>query len=285
MSDTKIESVKSRISATEPRKWEAGTIAAATAMVTAALFLGVLAARAEVPRALSALPWLLFTGLMIGGWVRGKRLRELRRDIQSASDLVQLDQWDETDAVLARIMRRPIRPSSLRGQALMLWAALAERRRDYESAGEIYQAMALQRIGDPVVLQQAGIALAAAKLRTGELTDAIELIGRIERVTMPQPLRAACDLVRLFQQVLMGQVEDAAANLDERREFFQRQLSTRAGYAYGLLALAQHHLGRTEEAAAMWRDATTLIPAERLVHQFELLKPMTDRYPAAEHPV
>ena len=100
---------------------------------------------------------------------------------------------------------------------------------------------------------------------------------------MPLPLRAACDLVRLFQQVAMGQNEDAVAGLTDRRAGFRRHLSTRAGYGYALLAAAMDALGRRTEAATLWSDATALIRPDRLIEEFDLLQGVSRTYPATEH--
>ncbi len=285
VTENPVDIVEARFAATEPRRTEFGVVALGTALLVASLVFAALVPRWGLPEELRILPWLFVLALMTAGWVRGRRQRALRRDIQQASEHVQLEQWDDADTLLDRIMCQRIHLRSLRGQVFMLWAAVSERRHDHERAGRIYQTLALRRAGDPLLLQQANVALAASKLRTGELTDAVELIGRLERVQMPQPLRAACDLVRLFQQVLMGQIDDAVSNIGDRREVFRRQLSTQAGYAYGLLAAAMHHGGHADDAARLWRDATILIKPERLVQDFDLLKPISRSYPPAEHPI
>ena len=44
-----------------------------------------------------------------------------------------------------------------------------------------------------------------------------------------------------------------------------------------------HHLGRRDDAARLWSDATTLIKADKLVKQYALLAPISGAYPATEH--
>ncbi|MFQ5423318.1 MAG: hypothetical protein ACE5F9_04995 [Phycisphaerae bacterium] len=286
MSEGVAELIETRLAATEPRSWRLGTQTLMTGGVAGLAVLALFAQRWGLPTAVSvAVPWLLVLGLLGTSWLVGKRQRALRRDILAASDHGQLEQWGAAVDILNRVMRRPIRPRSLRGEAFLLWATLAERDRHFEDAARLYEALLLRRIGDATQLQRANIALAGAKLRIGELADAVDLIGRLERVPMPRPLRALCDLIRLYQQVSMGHMEDAVSNMEERRAAFRRDLSTQAGYAYALLAAARHHLGQADEAGRLWRDATLLIKPERLVWDFDLLRSVSAAYAAAEHPV
>lgn len=286
MAEDHSEIVESRFAATEPTRPGIGVMALASAVVIGLVIVALSAHRWGLPEIVAlAIPWILVFGLMLAGSVVGRRQRDIRRSIQEASDLVQLERWDSAGEILKRVMRRPIRSRTYRGQAFLLFASQLERENNYDAAGQVYETMSLRRIGDPLQLQQAAISLAAAKLRTSELTDAVDLIGRLERVQMPQPMRAACDLVRLFQQVSMGHFEDAVRNIDDRLDSFRRQLSTQAGYAYGLLAAAMHYLGKADDAGRLWRNATLLIRPERLMEDFDLLQIVSDEYPATEHPV
>lgn len=286
MAEDPTQLVESRFAATESKRLPLGVIALITAVVIGLSVVALSVRRWGLPEIVGlAIPWILVFGLMLAGSIVGRRQRDIRRSIQEASDCVQLEQWDSARRILDRVMQRPVRSRSYRGQAFLLWASLMERERRYEVAAQVYETMSLRRVGDPVQLQQAAISLAAAKLRTSELTDAVDLIGRLERVQMPQPLRVACDLVRLFQQVSMGHFEDAVRNLDARLAAFRRQLSTQAGYAYGLLAAAMHYLGKADDAGRLWRNATSLIRSERLVEDFDVLRTVSKAYPATEHPV
>ncbi len=176
-----------------------------------------------------------------------------------------MEKWDAAETSLGALLESPIHNPSLRGQAFLLLAAVVEHRGQYEPAALVYEKMLLGRIGDASQLQHAQIAWAEAKLRNHELTDAVDMIGRLEKIEMPLAYKATLDLVRLFQQVFMGHHEDAVHDIEERRSLFQRYLSTRAAIGYGLLAVAMHGLSRTSEASDLWRDATTLMTPERLV--------------------
>lgn len=230
------------------------------------------------------LSWCVVLGLMAAGWLRAKRQRQARQNITRAGERVQLEQWDEAAAVLHGAMGQSIQSDSDRCQAFMLLATLAERHGHFDQAAHIYERLLLERIGDGYQLQQAQLAVANAKLRNEELTDAVKLLDRLEKISMPRTLGAGYALIRLYQRVFMGHNEDAVAELSERRSLFRQFLSTKAGYGYGLLAAALHRLGRHDEAARFWLDATTLIPARKLVAEYGALVAPCERYPAMEHP-
>lgn len=238
--------------------------------------------RPSVPAIL--LSWCVVFGLMAAGWIRAKRQRQARQNITRATERARLEQWAEAEEVLDEAMRRSIQSDSDRGQAFMLLATLAERHGRYDQAAHIYERLLVERIGDGYQLQQAQLAIANAKLRNEELTDAVKLLDHLEKTSMPRALGAVYALIRLHQRVFMGHNEDAVADLSETRSLFRQFLSTKAGYAYGLLAAALHRLGRHDEAAQYWLDATTLIPAQRLVAEYDVLVAPCERYPAMEHP-
>jgi tetratricopeptide (TPR) repeat protein len=230
------------------------------------------------------LSWLVVFGLLGAGWLRARRQRQARKTITLAWERVQLEQWAEAEEALNTAMRRPIQSDADRGQAFMVMATLAERRGRFDQAAYIYERLLLGRIGDGYQLQQTQLAIANAKLRNEELTDAVTLLDHLEKLSMPRALGAVYALIRLYQQVFMGHNEDAVAELSERRSLFRRFLSTRAGYGYGLLAAALHRLGRHDEAAQFWLDATTLIPAAKLVAEYGTLLVPCEGYPSMEHP-
>lgn len=230
------------------------------------------------------LSWCVVFGLLAAGWLRAKRQRQARQSITRAAERIQLEQWAEAGEVLDAAMSRSIQSDSDRGQAFMLLATLAERHGRYDQAAHIYERLLMERIGDGYQLQQAQLAIANAKLRNEELTDAVTLLDHLEKISMPRALGSVYALIRLYQQVFMGHNEDAVAELSERRSLFRQFLSTKAGYAYGLLAAALHRLGRHDEAARFWLDATTLIPARKLVAEYGALVAPCERYPAMEHP-
>lgn len=285
MQEISAELIEDRVEATEPRRGIMFHVFVVVVAVLALLFVFVMLnpSRQVLPGSGIILPWLLILTLASAGWIANRTRRRCRASIVKAWEQIQLGEWDAGASVLDEVTQHPIRSRVDRAQALMLLASVAEHQQQYESAGLIYETLLQRRIGDSLQLQQAPIALAAAKLRNSELTDAITLLGRLERLEMPQAIRVAYDLVRLFQQVLMGQNDDAASDLEKRRKLYQRYLSTRAAYGYAFLSLAVHHLGRTDEAAGLWADATALVEAEKLVEEYEMLAPLKAAYMSTEH--
>jgi tetratricopeptide (TPR) repeat protein len=287
MQSIDAETVEQWFADTQPKRSRLyGSYTFLLAALMGLMLVAVFGSRMGLPPLAGVLLAVLVLGLfMTTGWKNGRRQARNRHRVQQAWQAVQLDEWDTARSLLEDLVRRPIQSSTDRCEVFTLWAALAEEKGDYAAAARIYETLLLARIGDARQLQEAQIALASAKLRNQELTDAVEMIGRLEKVPMPQGMRAALDLVRLHQQVFMGNLEDAVYGANERRELYRRFLSTRAGYGYGLLAAAMHALGRTDEAKQLWQDATTLIKPDRLTSEYDVLAPVAQTYPPSEHPV
>jgi len=234
---------------------------------------------------LEVIPWVLLTIiLLISRWRASKRRRSNER-VEQIWENAKLERWDAVDTALPTTFNHPIYDPTLRGRAFMIVAGLLESRKQHDVAGHIYESLLRRRMGDPLTLHQAQLSLASAKLRNEELTDAVQLIGRLQKIEMPPPLRAIFEAVRLHQQVFMGQNEDAVDKISERRDLFRRHLSTRAGYTYGLLAAALHRLGRKDEAQQYWHDATLLVPPAKLTDRFELLGDVAPHYQSSHSPL
>jgi len=287
MSHLSPSAIQDLFDATEPRRSQWLTMfLLAMAAISCLLLYGWFTEREIVPPVIAiVLPWAMLLVLVGLGWHMSRGHRDRRRRVNRAWERIQLEEWDAARPLLEKLFDAPISSSTDRAQAFVLLASMAEHDRQYDAAALIYEQLLRRRLGDPLTLQQAQIALAAAKLHNHELTDAVDLLNRLENVQMPPGLRATLDLVRLFQQVFMGHFDDAVAEFAARRDAFREYLSTRAGYGYALLAAALHHLGRKTEAAKEWSDATTLVRAERLIEDFPLLDEIAAAYPATEHSV
>lgn len=230
-------------------------------------------------------PWALLFLLLLLSWRRARRHRLAGAAIASAWDQSQLENWSAVETILPHLITRPIRSDSDRGRALVLTAGLAERKKAYDAAAHIYERLLRERIGDASLLQQSQLALASAKLRNEELTDAVQLLDRLQQIQMPASLRAVYEVIRLHQQLFMGHYTDALINIDERIALFRRHLSTRAGFAYALVAAAFHRLNQPESARRYWNDATLLVSPKKILERFEIARDVSQAYPAAEHPL
>lgn len=256
------------------------------AIVLGVMLIGTQGPKWGLPPGLSVLvPFLVLGGLVVASWTRARRQQRCRERIEAAWEAIQLEAWQEAGEALISVLGSPMPTQADRGKAFLSLATIAEQTQDWDAAALIYERMAILRAGDARQLQTAQISLAAAKLRNEELTDALDMIGRLEQLPMPNALRAGLVLVRLFQQVFMGHYEDAVDDWEERRAMFRRFLSTRAAEGYALLASAFHQLRHTDKAAALWRDATLLMKPERLIKTFSIVEPVAEAYPAEEHPV
>lgn len=231
-----------------------------------------------------ALPWTIFGLIVWSGWQASRRQGRLVRDLTTAREAAELNDWPRVAHCVRRLLGRPMRPPQARYQAYLLYGAAAERSGSYAAGERAFELLLGDEQSDPAAKYHAAIGLAAVKLRTEQLTDAVRLLDRLRRVELPPPLEAGRELVRLFQEVLMGHYDDAISDIDRRRALFRRHLSTRAGYGYGLFAAAFHARGQTADAAAQWCDATLMLPPETLVERYELLRPIAQRYVASERP-
>lgn len=236
-------------------------------------------------RAVFLIPWVLLLVLMGLSWRRARRHRLIGAAIASTWDDAQLENWDAVETAIPHLINKSIRSDSDRGRILVILAATAERQKSYDAAAHIYEQLLRERIGDAPLLQQAQLALASAKLRNEELADAVDLLDRLQKIEMPASLRAIYEVIRLHQQVFMGHDQDAVADIDDRIALFRRHLSTRAGFAYALVAAAFHRLGRPEPAQRYWNDATMLVSPQKILERFEITKDVSHHYKPAERPL
>jgi hypothetical protein len=225
---------------------------------------------------------LVLLGVMI---LRIRRQRASAQRLEAAFEAVQLRRWDEARVLLDEILSQPVRLSVVRTELLLALAALAESEHSYEASQHIYEQVLQENRADPIQLHTARVALAAAMLRTGQLTDAVNLIERLERAALPELLRAQVELLALFREISMGQVEASISRASERRALFRKYLSTKAGYGYALLAAAFDRADQPAVAQKHWHDATLLVRPEELLDRFGELEPVARKYAAARNPI
>lgn len=252
------------------------------------LLLGATLARPEILGQLGLPGWVwahlvLLIVLFLMLWV-GLRQRAQGQLMLSAFEGLQLQEWDKARDSLMRLLTRPVRHASARAEALIGLGSLAEIGHSYEVAQRIYESILSEAAANPVQLVMARMALSATLLRTGQTTDAVEMIDRLGRTSLPNSMKAHVELVTLFREVVMGQAADTIDKADYRRGLFREHLGTRAAYGYALLAAAYDRAGQSEVARQYWHDATLLIHARTLVERFRELAPLAARYPATEHP-
>jgi len=277
------ESVGNLIESSRPRQ---GAIhGPLLALFGLALLLGALLATPDLVGGgifsviLSQMILLGLIGFTIRQVIKRKRISRLMLE---SFEAVQLHQWERARAVLLELLKHPLRHPQARAESLLALAAVAEADHAYEASQQVYESLLTESQADPLQLHTAQVALAAAMLRTGQVTDAVNLIDRLTRQELPDALKAQIELLSLFREVVMGHAAEGINRADERRKLFRDNLSTRAGYGYGLLALAFDQANQPEKAGQYWRDATLLVRPDELVERFDVLSAMAAKYPAKE---
>lgn len=212
------------------------------------------------------------------------RQRRVARHVNQAFESIHRRDWPEAQEQLCRLLEQPIRRPALRAQCLLGLAIVAEKDHEYEASQYLCEQVLEEGHADPVQHFLAQVQLGSAMLRTGQTADAVDLIDRLASREVPAALKAQVQMLALFREVVLGHAHETLDRADERRALFRSQLSTQAGYGYGLLAAAFDRANRTREASAYWRDATLLVPVDDLVQRFGELAPVAERYPAVEAP-
>ncbi len=251
--------------------------------------LGAMLARPEALARGAAAQFLLTQTLLAVAllwlWLRTRRRQQVDAGVRSLWEAVQFKDWPRAESLVTSLLRRPVPPTTIRAQSLMVLAAVADNQKQYPVAQHVLESI-LREYGDDRGLSWAvRPALAGTLLRTQQLTDAVAMIEKLGREDLPDAVRAQVELVNLFRFLVMGQTDDAIVRADERRALFRRHLGTRAGYGYALLAMAFDRSGQHDRAAELWRDATMLIAPTDLVDRFSELRTVASRYPAAEWPL
>jgi hypothetical protein len=95
---------------------------------------------------------------------------------------------------------------------------------------------------------------------------------------------AGLALVEIYRDVITGHADDAVARFKEKLPTLREQLGQRVGDAWGLAAKAYDAMGRSEEAAAAWTNATLLVPSVELENRWPELAGLSQHYAAAAPP-
>ncbi|MBI4581979.1 MAG: hypothetical protein HY718_19935, partial [Planctomycetes bacterium] len=198
------------------------------------ILLGALAADSTVLPQHGALSWLLPQIILLA--VAGtlvysiRKQRDALRTIQESMEAVQLRQWPRAMRALDHLLGRPVTHPGIRTESLLALAAVAEANEAYDASQRIYEGVLQEHQADPVQLHAARVGLGGAMLRTGQTTDAVSLIERMEREELPDSLRAPRELLALYREICLGHAADRLERAEERRALFRRHLGTQAGY-------------------------------------------------------
>ena len=95
---------------------------------------------------------------------------------------------------------------------------------------------------------------------------------------------AALTLVELYRDVQTNHNEEALETLAARRDDLRAALGLRLGDALALGAVASHRLGKADDAARLWADATCLVAPVELLRRYPETKDVAQAHPATPHP-
>jgi len=231
------------------------------------------------------IPPLLLLAIIVFFVRTVRQQKALARNMQEMTESVLLKQWPRAVDASQRVLSKPVSQSVVRAESLLALAIVAEASQAFHVSQRIYESLLEERAADPIQLHHACVGLGTALLRTGQTTDAVNLIDRLQRdEDLPGPLQANVELLAVFREIMMGHAADYVDRVEDRQQLFRRHLGTRAGFGYGLLALVLDRAGQTERAAQLWHDATMLVSVGDLTERFSELRAIANKYPAAQVP-
>ncbi len=131
------------------------------------------------------IPWVLVLALVAWRWTLVRRHRQTIRQIAQATEAAEMNEWGRVGDIVGAMLGRTVVPESVRVQAMLLLAGSTERAKQYDVSEFLFETILRERRGDAVQLHQATIGLAAVKLRSEQLTDAVQILDRLRKVELP----------------------------------------------------------------------------------------------------
>ncbi|NIA06891.1 MAG: hypothetical protein GWP14_04500 [Actinobacteria bacterium] len=225
--------------------------------------------------------WIILIGVLVSIFINAARRQGIIRCSRKAADLCLLERWDEAIEPLQKVLNKPVNQPQIRYQGLLELAGVAEHTGKLDQSRQIYQAIGQEQPHGPLG-RLALVGEAIVLLKLDQLADAEAVIRRLEVSVEGPGLKSLVLLARLYQQIKTGHYSEALEDEANKCELARLGLSTKAGYVYGMLALA--HKNQTEnqdQAKKYWRQATMLIRPENLVRKFPELAQLEQAYPSA----
>ena len=225
------------------------------------------------------LMWVVLTGLLVSLFISAGRRQALAKWSRKAADLCLLERWEEAIEPLRKVLNKPVSLPQMRYQGLLELAGVAENTGQTDQARQIYRAISEEQPqGLLGKLSRLGEAIALLKL--DHLADAETVIRQLEVNAEGPGLKSLVLLARLYQQIKTGHYAEALEDEVNKCELARQGLSTKAGYAYGLLGLAHNQAGDQEQSRKYWWKATMLIKPENLVRKFPELGQLEEKFPS-----
>lgn len=254
-------------------------------LLAALAILGLLSMLFRSPPLLNWLVPLSVAALVtIGSWTLIRRQRAASSQLAAGLTALQLRDYPRAQQLLIASMSRPVYNPVQRTGGLLALAMVAEHQRCYEPALRLYESVLSSPRCQWSQYHLAAVAKALSLLRLDRLTDAVDYIAQLEKTSLPPPSRAMLSMVQLYRQIRTGQSAVALENYDQIAAQARDHLGTGAAPIYGLLALAHDRQSDQAGARLWWLRATMLLRGAELVHYFEELQPLTQKWPDMQVP-
>ncbi len=216
-------------------------------------------------------------------WRSMKAQRYERQQIESIEETVQLRRWDQAASLLQSVLGQPMRVSVARVQALIFLSAVLARYHRFNDAITVQNYLIERHLLDPASEYGLRLGRAMAMLREDHLVDANQAISEIRRMVGDQ-LSGGLALIEIYRDIRTGHAAEAVEIFHANLKALREQLSHRVADAYGMVACACDQLGRFDEAAQYFLDATTLTSASELARRYPEIEKLVEKYPAAPVP-
>jgi len=255
-----------------------------------ALFLSWFINRSAVPQAQDALESLVAFGLMgFAGIITlisvytVRRIRAEQAAVSAVDELVQLRRWPEAGVMLQAMLSQPARSPLARAQSLLYLGMVLARYHRFEDSVTVHDYLLEEIPLDDVTEHGVRLGRAMSLLREENLLDADRAIAELRRASRGVE-SAGLALVEIYRDVKTGHPAEAIEMFEGRLPVMRRQLGHRLADAWALAARAYDLLGRSEEAAVAYQNATILAPLPELTRRYPEISALAGKYPPAPAP-
>jgi tetratricopeptide (TPR) repeat protein len=211
-----------------------------------------------------------------------KRYRTDQRRVEQVGELVQLRKWVDAALAVNEYLSRPARNQVFRVQALVYLSYVLARLHRFEESLRVQNQLIDESILDEPSTATLKISRAMSMLREDHLFDADRAISELRRSVAAGAAGVA--LVEIYRDVKTGHPQEAIDLFEQKRHVLRDQLGHRVADAYALIARAYDLQGRNSEAAAMFRNATLLAPADELFRRYPEVEKLKGKYDPSPAP-
>jgi tetratricopeptide (TPR) repeat protein len=209
--------------------------------------------------------------------------REEQQRLDAIEELITLRRWPEAGGLLQQQLSQPARTPQMRAQALIFLASTLVRYHRFDEAIAVHTELLDSGLLDEGSMYGVRLGRAMAMLREDSLVDADQAMSEVRR-SPAAPNSAGYALVELYRDVKTGHPAEAVEIFQAKRDLFRQQLGHRVADAWALVARAYDLLGRSDEAATAYHNATLLAPVAELQRRYPEVTALEGKYPVATAP-